>query len=254
MHSEIKASKVRGYFGAPIVLGDGRPFGAFCAVDSEPLDLTPEQAAAMKSLAALMANAIDAERLATRDWLTGLYTRPLFDDHLVVELARAERNGTMLAVLVIELDQLKQINETSGQELCNELIAKVGLRLRSTIRGCDTAARIGEGEFALILPDIRKVENVPRVAQALLESLQDPIRVSDTVFTLTASVGVAVYPLHGQNPETLMERAGVALRAARATGSSAFRDSPGGESSGVSHIYGERPLLRVLSNLSDPEP
>lgn len=171
----------------------------------------------------------------------------------MVELARAQRNGTMLAVLVIDLDQFKQINETSGQKLGNELLAKVGLRLRSTIRGCDTAARIGGDEFALILPDIRKVDNAARVAQALLESLQDPIRVSDNVFTMTAGVGVAVYPLHGQNAKTLMECADVAMHAARAAGGSAFRFSLGGDNTGLSHTFGERPLLRVLSNPSDQE-
>ena len=249
----VEASELRGYLGVPIVLGDGRVFGAFCAVDSEPMDLTSEQIAAMTSLATLLSYAIDVERLATHDRLTGLYNRSLFDDHLMVELARARRNGTMLAVIYVNLDQFKQINETSGQDLGRELLAGVGLRLRSTIRGCDTAARIGGDEFALILPDIRKVDNAARVAQALLESLQDPIRVSDNVFTMTASVGVAVYPLHGQNAKTLMECADVAMHAARAAGGSAFRFSLGGDNAGLSHTFGERPLLRVLPDPSDQD-
>lgn len=237
----------------PIVLGDGRVFGAFCAVDQEPMNLTAEQIAAMTSLATLLSYAIDVERLATHDRLTGLYNRSLFDDHLMVELARARRNGTMLAVIVVDLDQFNPVKDASGQEIGNELLAKVGLRLRSTIRRGDTAARIGDDEFALIVPDIRRLDNATRVAQALLESLQDPIRLSGNVFTMTASIGVAVCPRHGQHAEALMECAEMAMHAAKAAGGNTFRLGLEGDDAGSANTSQDRPLLRVLSNPLDQE-
>jgi len=242
---------LRGYLGVPIVLGDGSVFGAFCAVDSQPMDLTPEQIAALTSLATLLSYAIDVERLATHDPVTGTYNRSLFDDHLLVELARARRNGTMLAVVYIDLDQFDPAKDTIAPEIRNELLAQVGLRLRSTIRRGDTAARTGEDEFALVAPDIRMPNSAARVAQALLESLQDPIRVSNNVFTMTASIGVAVYPRHGQTPEALLECAEMAMRTAKTAGGNAFCVGSDVETAGSLETSQDQPLLRVLPNPLD---
>lgn len=207
----------------------------------------------MTSLATLLSCAIDVERLATHDRLTGLYNWPLFDDHLMVELARARRNGLMLALIYLDLDQFNPVKDTSSQEIVDELRANVGLRLRSTIRSGDTAARIGEDQFALILPDIHSLDSATRVAQALLESLQDPIRFTDNVFTMTASIGVAVYPRHGQSPEALMACAEMAMYAAKAEGGNRFCLGSDGNNVDSSDPSQDRPLLRVLLNPSDLE-
>ncbi len=243
---------MRGYLGVPILLEDGRLFGTFCAVDREPLDLGQEQIAAMTSLATLVSYAIDIERMATHDRLTGLYNRTLFDDHLMVELARARRNGTMLAVVFIDLDRFKPVNDTIGHDLGDQLLASVGSRLRSTLRQCDTAARIGGNEFALILPDIRELSQAARVAQTLLDSLQDPIRLEGDVCTVTASIGVAVYPVHGHDAKTLMVCADVAMYASKSAGGNTFRFISDGDDTDLRHAHRDRPLLRVLTNPGDP--
>lgn len=237
---------MRGYVGAPIVLGDGRVFGTFCAVDSEPMNLDGEQIAAMASLATLVSYAIDVERLATHDLLTGLYNKSLFDDHLLVELARARRNNTMLAVLSIDLDDFEPVNDLHRRELGDQVLASVGTRLRSTIRLGDTAARLGGDEFALILPDIRKIDDAKRVATAVLESLEDPIVAGGEVFTISACVGVAVYPMNGPDGAALMQSADAAMLEAKAAGVGMLRLSPY-EASGVTADSGHvRPRLRVL--------
>lgn len=204
----------------------------------------------MSSLAMLIACAIDLGRLTTHDVVTGLHNRALFEDRLKLEVARAHRNGSLLALVCIDLDGFGSVNTASGWHWGDELLARVALRLRSTVRRGDTAARIGSDEFALILPDIREVGDAARVSQALLESLQDPIRIQGKTFAITASIGVAVYPIHGQDPKTLLECADEAMQAAQAEGGDTFRFSPPDERNRQWQAVG-RPHLRVLVNTEE---
>lgn len=209
---------IRGYYSTPIVLSDGRIFGAFCAVDSVPMELDPDEQSAMQALATLVAFAIELELLVTHDALTGLHNRTLFDDRLKLELARADRRGTYLAVVLLDLDRFTPINETASHAVGDDVLARVGLRLRSTVRRGDTAARIGGDVFGLILPDIRGLDDAARVAETLLESLMDPIRAGGKVFAVTASIGVAVYPLHGADVKELLSSVDAAVRDAKHAG------------------------------------
>lgn len=241
---------IAGCYGTPIILGDGQLFGTLCVIDTVPVELGPHEQEAMSSLAMLVACAIDLERLTTHDMLTGLHNRALFDDRLKLEVARADRNGSHFALVSIDLDGFGSLNTGTDRQLGDEVLASVALRLRSTVRRGDTTARIGNDEFALILPDIREIGDAARVTRALLESLQDPIRVRDKAFAITASIGVVVYPIHGQDPTTLMERAGEALQAARTEGGDSFRFSSRLEDAYQRQAAG-RPRLRILSNTEE---
>lgn len=205
------------------MLGDGSVFGTFCAVDTKPLNLTTAQVHAMEHLATLVSYAVDIERVATHDQLTGLYNTSLFEDHLTLEMAHASRNGSLLAVLYMDLDQFKPVNDQFGHDVGNHVLASVGARLNSTIRRGDTAARIGGDEFALLLPDIRNVKAAARVAETVLESIQDPIIVADHDIHITACIGVAVYPVDAKNSAALVRCADAAMYAAKAGGGGTFR-------------------------------
>lgn len=214
---------MRGYLGVPIILDDGRMFGTFCAVDSEPLEIDPEHVTSMISLAKLLAYAVDVERLAIHDRLTGLHSQALFDDHLQVELARTRRNRTMLAVLLIHVDGFRPENDAPADTGRDTILASVAERLRSSVREGDTLARIGDAEFGLVLPDIHDVDAAARASETLLDSLHDAYMIDGTVFMVSASIGVALSPLHGQDPEWLIVCADAALHAANADGAGGFR-------------------------------
>lgn len=147
------------------------------------------------------------EHLAHYDSLTGLPNRMLLQDRLEHAIALAERQQQKFALLFIDLDGFKHINDEVGHPVGDEVLKIVAQRLLSVIRGMDTAARLGGDEFVVILPDIRHGENAGRVAEKMLASLSQPYLVAGLSLPLSASIGVSIYP----NDEIV---AGELLRAA----------------------------------------
>ncbi|HEX2281674.1 MAG TPA: GGDEF domain-containing protein [Thermomicrobiales bacterium] len=219
-----------GFVGVPITLSDGRRFGAISILGplSEPqADVVVTH---LNSLAHLLACAIDVERFSGSDAVTGLQSRTLFDDHLALELARSRRSGAHLAVIVVSFDPPHE--RQAGDH--RRWLKKVGERLRTSVRQGDTVARIGTSEFALLVPDLRDLGSARRVAQSLLDSLDDPYHSGDDVFSVTSSIGVAMVPWDGYDPDTLLLRAASAMGTARSSGGSTF------------HFYSEHRYLRVI--------
>lgn len=159
---------------------------------------------------------------ATHDSLTGLPNRALFDDRLDQAIAEAERERHRVAVLLVDLDRFKSINDTLGHAAGDDLLIGVAQRLRRVVRASDTVARMAGDEFVLVMRKLRAVDDVARPARKLLEALGRPLDVQGQALPVTASLGIAVYPEHGRDRPTLLKRADAALYRAKDRGRNGF--------------------------------
>ena len=157
-----------------------------------------------------MANADALTSLPNRHWLTNFL--PLAIDH-------ARNAGTSMAVLFIDLDNFKNINDTLGHQAGDELLKAAAMRLKSVVRANDHAIRLGGDEFTVVLEQIAVVEDVARVAKAIVEALREPFTLLGIAGQrVQASIGISMYPQDGDDSETLLKHADVAMYAAKAAG------------------------------------
>jgi diguanylate cyclase (GGDEF)-like protein len=161
--------------------------------------------------AGAMASARQAEHLAYHDPLTGLPNRRLLLDRLDVALAHARRYGNRVALLFVDLDRFKVINDSLGHSTGDELLRQVAGRLRAAVREEDTLARLGGDEFVLLLPQLEAPTGAGEVARKVLETLREPFVVGGRELFVTASAGVSVAPDDGEDGETLLRHADIAM-------------------------------------------
>ncbi|BCJ34371.1 hypothetical protein Athai_18740 [Actinocatenispora thailandica] len=154
---------------------------------------------------------------AFHDPLTGLANRPLFADRVAHALARARRTGKLAAVMFVDLDDFKIVNDTLGHSAGDGLLVAVANRLSGSVRGSDTAARLGGDEFALLLEDVDSVADVERIAAGLTDTLALPYTLTDGTTRATASVGIATSAESGDVDE-MLRHADLAVYAAKAAG------------------------------------
>ncbi len=155
---------------------------------------------------------------ATHDPLTGLTNRLVFYDRMAVELARARRNQTKLALIYIDLDRFKIINDTLGHSCGDQLLKAVAERLQSLLRETDTLARMGGDEFMYILPEVECAGDVDRIAEKVLDAIRKPFLLDGQLQSITASCGTAIYPVDGKDSEILMKNADLAMYLAKDKG------------------------------------
>ena len=165
----------------------------------------------------------EVERLAYYDTVTGLPNRSLFNDRLRVALAHALRHRYKLAVLFLDIDRFKQINDSLGHTVGDKLLRAVAARIRATMREEDTVARFGGDEYTVLIHIIGKIEDAGKIAQKVLESLSAPITIDDREFVVTSSIGISVYPVDGTDGETLIRNADTAMYRAKDAGRNAFQ-------------------------------
>ena len=158
------------------------------------------------------------EYQALHDALTGLPNRSLFGDRLRQTLLAARRNQKMFGVLLLDLDRFKDINDALGHDRGDSLLQEVTARLRGVLRATDTIARLGGDEFAVLSTDARHPEDVTATAKKILASLEGPFAIGDQMVETGASIGIAMYPVHGDDPSTLLRRADVAMYVAKKSG------------------------------------
>ncbi|MCX6062104.1 MAG: diguanylate cyclase [Campylobacterales bacterium] len=159
---------------------------------------------------------------ANYDLLTGLPNRRLFSDRLEHEIKIAHRTNKSLALLFIDLDYFKQVNDTLGHEMGDILLIKVSERINESIRESDTVARMGGDEFTAILPQINSPEDAVRVVSIIIEKLAQPFDLNGTSITISASIGVAIYPKDAQDSKELLQNADIAMYDAKKQGRSRF--------------------------------
>ena len=149
--------------------------------------------------------------IATHDFLTGLPNRVLLHDRLNVGLEHAKRNDSNMAVMMLDLDRFKVVNDTLGHSIGDKLLRAVGERLSDIVRKSDTVARVGGDEFLVLLPQITKIEDATRVAQKILEAFRKPFVINSYQARVTTSIGIAFYPEDGDDADALLTNADTAM-------------------------------------------
>lgn len=160
---------------------------------------------------------------ANVDAVTGLPNRHMLFDRLQHELRHARREGTYLALLFIDLDHFRQVNDSLGHEKGDALLRQAALRISERVRGSDTVARLGGDEFAIILASVGQHGGIERLLQDLLAALAKPFILDDDSAQVSASVGVALYPADAEAADTLLSHARLAMYAAKQAGRNGYR-------------------------------
>jgi diguanylate cyclase (GGDEF)-like protein/PAS domain S-box-containing protein len=161
--------------------------------------------------------------LAHHDVLTGLPNRALFNDRLMIAIAHARRSQHLLALLFIDLDQFKYINDCYGHAVGDELLRETAHRIARCLRDEDTLSRMGGDEFNVLLQHFGSREEVGSVASRILSALEAPVFVNDCVLSISASVGISVYPEDGDDPAILMNHSDTAMYRAKQDGRGCVR-------------------------------
>ena len=165
---------------------------------------------------------LEVRHSAQHDSLTGLPNRTLLLDRLGHALAVARREGTLLALLFIDLDNFKTINDTKGHPAGDDLLRSVASRLAASVRESDTVARMGGDEFTIVLPHIAHIDDIGRFVAKLLARFRRPFQINGQVEYASASVGISVHPVDGDTPEALIEAADAAMYRAKQCGGDAY--------------------------------
>jgi diguanylate cyclase (GGDEF)-like protein/PAS domain S-box-containing protein len=156
--------------------------------------------------------------LAQHDILTDLPNRNMFEDRLTQALALAHRHGRQLAVLFLDVDRFKHINDSLGHAIGDRLLQAVARRLLACVRGSDTVSRQGGDEFVILLSEVAHAEDAAISAEKVLEAVRIPIRIDEHELNITVSIGIVTYPEDGTNAETLLNNADFAMYHAKDTG------------------------------------
>jgi diguanylate cyclase (GGDEF)-like protein len=155
------------------------------------------------------------EHQALHDALTDLPNRTLFHDRVGQALAVARREHIPVAVMIMDLDRFKEVNDTLGHASGDELLMQAGVRLRAALRESDTVARLGGDEFGVLLPKVVDSAAAASVARKLRKALEEPFTIHGLALQIEASVGIALYPEHGDDVHSLLQRADVAMYVAK---------------------------------------
>lgn len=184
-------------------------------------------------------------QLAHYDQVTQLPNRILFQDRLEQAVLKSKRTGKSLALLFLDLDAFKDVNDTLGHASGDHLLAEVGLRLRETVRTCDTVARLGGDEFTVVLEQLEHCGEIALVAQKILDSLLLPFEIYGSDIYISASIGITVSPRDAQDTTTLMTNADQAMYASKRTGPgkySFYTESMNAEAASRVRIIGDLKL------------
>ncbi len=205
-------------------------FGVIGAYSREAGRFTKDDASFLMAIATSLGTAIGRKRAEERlayvaqfDSLTGLPNRTLFRDRLNQAMSRAERSGSGLALMLLDLDRFKEINDTLGHRAGDRLLQAVAERLSGVLRTVDTVARLGGDEFTVILEDAVDAEAVALVAEKIVSALARPFQLDDDEYFLTVSAGITMYPHNPGDIETLIMNADVAMYDAKDRGKNNFQ-------------------------------
>ena len=219
------AHQLAACWSAPILAGNGKALGTFAVYRRKPSRPDKAQAALLQTTSGTAAIAIEQRQLtdqlayqAHHDALTALPNRLLFQERLRQEIIHARRSGTMLALLYLDLDRFKLINDTLGHASGDALLRQVAWRLKSCLRETDTLARISGDEFTVIAAGLKNPQDASLVAKTILKALADPFH----ELYVTASVGISVYPQDAIEAETLQRNADSAMYRAKSRGKNRF--------------------------------
>jgi diguanylate cyclase (GGDEF)-like protein/PAS domain S-box-containing protein len=161
-------------------------------------------------------------RQANFDALTGLPNRRKFHEHLRLEMKKTDRSRLPMALVFVDLDYFKEINDTLGHDKGDLLLKEVAVRLTQCVRGTDTVSRLGGDEFTVILSELRNSSDVVRIAQEILAKMTAPFTLGEDIAHISSSIGITLYPDDGASAEVLMKNADQAMYAAKQQGRNRF--------------------------------
>lgn len=191
---------------------------------------SPDEESFLSSVAYTLAGILERKRLEERmqhlahhDLLTSLPNRVLFTEHLSHALAQATRGQESLALMLIDLDRFKQVNDTLGHAAGDQVLIATTQRIRECLRASDLVARLGGDEFAVILSDFADPGAAGLVADKIVQSVSQPIWVEGASVTVGASIGIAVFPAHGRGGDELMANADMAMYSVKQQGRNGYR-------------------------------
>jgi diguanylate cyclase (GGDEF)-like protein len=234
---------IRYYLGLPLVLSDGETLGTLCVFDRVPRRLDGACLESLRVLARSVVAELELRRrvlrlereivwrqqternlvqLATRDSLTRLPNRAALIDRLQQATALARRRGDPLALLFLDLDRFKWVNDSLGHAAGDALLREAATRLRACLREADTVARLGGDEFALLLPGVAHEGEVEAIAQQVIAAVSLPVMLEGHQVQIGCSIGAAIFPQHGEHEEVLLRHADLAMYAAKQSGSDRF--------------------------------
>ncbi|MDX9836270.1 MAG: EAL domain-containing protein [Azoarcus sp.] len=205
------------------IRSDGTSFWSECAVEPVRGEDSDYVVLVIKDVTERVRYLQQLEHQAHFDPLTGLPNRSLLNDRLEQAIITAKRHQRVLAVAYLDLDHFKRINDDLGHRTGDRLLLEVALRLRGVLRDGDTAARQGGDEFVVLLPDLDGEEQAYAVLCRLQQVLAAPVEIEGRQFFVTTSIGVSLYPRDGDEDETLLKRADIAMYQAKAAGRDAIR-------------------------------
>jgi len=161
--------------------------------------------------------------LAHHDILTHLPNRALLMDRLQVLLTSARRQNSLVGILFIDLDNFKTINDSLGHFAGDELLKRVAARLQASLRGADMVGRLGGDEFVVVVTDLARAEDIAPVAEKIAEAISEPFSLEEQILSISASIGISVFPKDGETPDTLIRNADAAMYLAKDRGRSNFQ-------------------------------
>ncbi|MGH1370570.1 MAG: putative bifunctional diguanylate cyclase/phosphodiesterase [Cellvibrionaceae bacterium] len=185
--------------------------------------------------------------MAFHDSLTALPNRALFYDRINHGLARAKRSGNQLVLMLLDLDRFKYINDSLGHDAGDVLLKTLSGRLQESVRDMDTVARLGGDEFVVLLEGIQDSEDITSVAQKILLSVASPLNILGHEISTSASIGISVFPDDGQDTDTLLKNADIAMYKAKESGKNNFKFyTEGMNASAVNFLLLENDLRRAI--------
>jgi|GEM_PF-4785427 len=194
----------------PIFNGKGDIVGVTAFLRDIRQDLMTKQA--LKEYEKLL------KEMAFNDSLTGLPNRRMLEERFQHELSRAKQNQGKFAVLFLDMDGFKEVNDTLGHDIGDDIIVQFSNLIRGCLRDSDTMARLGGDEFVILLPDIHSLEDIRVIAERMITSANQPIKINGQTVEVSTSIGVSIYPKHGDDLKTLLKLADNALYQAKSAG------------------------------------
>jgi len=248
-------SGMRACWSTPIVSSYGSILGSFAMYYSEPRTPDPNEVHLANVASHIAGIAIERKRtedyishMAHHDALTGLANRAMLQTRLQQALSSARRRGDQLAVMFIDLDDFKAINDTLGHHVGDHLLKTVSERLKHCLREGDEVARLGGDEFVIVLPSLPHADEAATVARKVLEVLDQPFAADDHEFQVGASIGISVYPTDGDTVEQLMKAADTAMYHAKEQGRGNYKFFTQRLNEAIQHrVRTERQLRHALS-------
>ena len=171
----------------------------------------------------LLASHEQLRQLAEIDILTGLANRYMFEENLKKALPIAQNRGVSVALMMLDLDKFKDVNDTLGHDAGDQLLKEVATRLREPVRDGDLLCRLGGDEFAILVQNLEEISLIRRIAKRILSSLNKPLVINDCKIQVSASIGIATFPECASDPIQLMKCADVAMYRSKEVGRNQFR-------------------------------